>query len=192
MRRIATQSATLALSLALAASLAFAQETPQETAVLDAVTKWKIVNTILFAVVLGWGLYKFAPAFFNARSASIQKAIKDATGLKIEADFRHSEADRKMAALPEAINRLRAEGDAAIEREHERIQQETEEEIEHIHRNVRAEIDALRKESENRVKRETAARAIEAAELRLRERFAQSEPEALIDDFIHLVERGKN
>ena len=30
------------------------------------------------------------------------------------------------------------------------------------------------------------------AERRLRERFAQGEPASLIDDFIRLVERGKN
>src|SRR5947209_1006757 len=68
---------------------------------------WRIANTLLFAAVFGWFLYRTAPKFFNARSADIQKAIKDATGLKIEADFRYSEVDRKMATLAEEVKRMR-------------------------------------------------------------------------------------
>lgn len=171
---------------------AYAQETPQETAVLDAVTKWKIINTAIFLILFGWMLAKLAPRFFNARSADIQKAIKDATGLRIEAEFRYSEIDRKMATLPEEIAKLREQARADMERAHERMRQETDLEVEHIHRNVQAEVDALRKEGADQVRRHTAQLALNAAERRLMERFASEDSGPFIDDFIRLVERGTN
>jgi F0F1-type ATP synthase membrane subunit b/b' len=79
-----------------------------------------------------------------------------------------------------------------MERAHQRILHETESEIAHIHRNAQAEIDALRQEGANQVRRHTAQLALSAAERRLRDRFASEDPAPLIDDFIRLVERGKN
>jgi F-type H+-transporting ATPase subunit b len=164
----------------------------QERALLDPVTKWKVINSVLFAAALGWALWKYAPGFFNARSLDIQKAIKDATGLKIEADFRYSEIDKKMANLAAEKRRLEEQADAEMEREHQRILRETEAELEHIRRNAAAELDAVRAEGAQRVRQHTATLALELAEQRLRERFRAGEPGDLLQDFIHLVDRGKN
>jgi F-type H+-transporting ATPase subunit b len=171
---------------------AFLQVTREETAILDAVTRWKIINFALFLIGLGYLLWKFAPRFFNARSADIQKAIQDATGLRIEAEFRYSEIDRKMATLPDEIKKMRDRHAAEMQRAHERVLHETELEIAHIHGNVQNEIEALRKEGADQVRRHTAQLALASAERRLRDRFANEDPTPLIDDFIRLVERGKN
>lgn len=176
----------------LSASMALAQETPQETVVLDAVTRWKIINFALFLIGLGYLLAKFAPRFFNARSADIQKAIQDATGLRIEAEFRYSEIDRKMATLPDEIKRMREQAAADMQRAHQRFRHETDLEIAHIRRNTQAEIEALRTEGADQVRRHTAQLAITSAERRLADRFRAQDPTPLIDDFIRLVERGKN
>jgi F-type H+-transporting ATPase subunit b len=190
-----------ALRLALCAGLLFValpahsqqnQQEAQETAELDRLGPWKLINTALFAALLGWFIAKKAPAFFQARSADIQKAIQDATGLKLEADYRYSEADRKMANLAAEVQKIRDQGRAEMEREHARIQRETQTEIERIRHNADNEVEALRKEAAQRVEYHTAQRAIERAERRLSDRFAQGEPSGLIDDFIRLVERGKN
>ncbi len=170
-----------------------AQETPaQETAVLDAITKWKVVNTAIFAILVAWFLWKFAPRFFNARSADIQKAIKDATGLKLEADYRYSEVDRKLATLGEEVQRMREQARVEWEREHVRLRQEADADIGHIRNNVAAEIEAFRLEGAQKLRQHTARLALELAERRLRNRFAEGEPENLLQNFIHLVERGKN
>jgi F-type H+-transporting ATPase subunit b len=153
---------------------------------------WKLINTAIFAVLLGWFLAKYAPRFFNARSADIQKAIKDATGLKIEADFRYSEIDKKMATLAEEVKRIREQSTVEMTREHERIRRQTEAEIDRIRQNAANEIEALRQEAANRVQLHTAQSALALAEKRLQDRFAQGEPGDLIDNFIRLVERGKN
>ncbi len=166
--------------------------TPQEKAALDRIGSWKIINFSLFAIGLGYAVVKYSPRFFNARSADIQKAIKDATGLKLEADFRYSEIDRKMATLAEAVGKLRAEAALEMEREHGRVLQQTQEEIAHINHNVAAEVDAFQNEGEDRVRRHTAELALGLAERRLQDRFASGEPPGLMQDFIHLVELGKN
>lgn len=169
-----------------------AQETAQETAVLDAVTRWKIINTAIFVIALGYFLWKYAPAFFNARSADIQKAIKDATGLKMEAEFRYSEIDRKMATLAEEVKKMRAEAAVELERDHERFRHEAQIEIGHIQHNVSAEIEAFRQEGIIQIRQHTARLAMERAERRLQERLSSGERDDSVENFIHLVERGKN
>ncbi len=187
-RRLATIGTIL---LATALQLC-AQETPQETAVLDAVTKWKIINTAIFAILLGWALWKYAPRFFNARSADIQKAIKDATGLKLDADYRYSEVDRKMASLAEEVKRMKEQARIEWDREHERLRHDADSDIDHIHLNVSNEVEALRLEAAQKLRRHAAKLALDAAEQRLRDRFAAGEPDNLFQNFIHLVERGTN
>ncbi len=192
-RKVLLLAFCAALLSILCAPSVFAQElSDQQTAVLDAVTRWKVLNTLLFAAALGWGLWKYAPAFFNARSADIQKAIKDATGLKIEADFRYSEIDKKMANLAAEKKKLEDQANVEMEREHQRILRETDAEREHIRRNVEAEQDALRTEGALRIRQHTSKLALELAERRLRERFAAGEPGDLMHDFVDLVDRGKN
>jgi F-type H+-transporting ATPase subunit b len=159
---------------------------------VDEVTKWKIINFAIFIIALGYAFIKLAPRFFNARSADIQKAIKNATGLKMDADFRYSEIDRKMANLAAEVERLRAESKAEMQREHERFRRETTEEVERIRHHATADIDALRAEGAGHVRQHTAQLAFALAERRLRDRFAASEPEDMLRDFANLVAGGKN
>jgi F-type H+-transporting ATPase subunit b len=193
-RRSAWLMLVAVILLAASAQGLLAQQimTPQEKAALDVVNRWKVVNTAIFVILLGYALGKYAPRFFNARSADIQKAIQDATGLKIEADFRYSEIDRKMATLAEEVKRLRDQAAVEMEREHQRLRHETQVEIDHIHHNVQAETEAFRSEGILRVRQHAAQLAFQSAERRLQERFASGEPDGLFRDFIHLVEQSKN
>jgi F0F1-type ATP synthase membrane subunit b/b' len=192
-RRIVWLFLYAALVAAAGSNYARADElTPEEKAELDRVGRWKIINFSIFAIGLGYALVKYSPRFFNARSADIQKAIQDATGLKLEADYRYSEIDRKMAALAEAVKKMRDEASAEMQREHERVLQQTQEEIAHINHNVAAETEAFEKEGADRVRRHTAQLALKEAERRLQDRFAHGEPPGSLQEFIHLVEQGKN
>jgi F0F1-type ATP synthase membrane subunit b/b' len=167
----------------------FAQE--GEPHGLDKVTLWKVANTLIFAAGLGYLIAKTAPGFFNARSAEIQKAIQDATGLKIEAEFRSSEIDRKMATLAAEVNKLREQSAAEMEREHARIRKDTSAEIEHIHRNVAAEIDAFQLGGIGQIRQHTAKLALELAERRLASQLSSNDQEEMLSDFVHLVEQGR-
>ena len=178
--------------LVTTASLAHAQSAgAQEAREEEQEFKLHLINSILFAIGFGFLLWKTAPAFFNARSADIQKAIKDATGLKIQADFRYSEIDRKMATLPEEVKRMREEARVGMEREHDRIRQETQEEMDRIRRKIAFEVDAFRKEGVRRIRLHTAQLALNAAERRLRDQADSLSSGEFVDDFIHLVERGQ-
>ena len=194
-RRLPLELCRLAVFAALllaAPPLCHAQESKSETAALDSVTRWKVINTLIFAGGLAWFLAKAGPRFFNARSSDIQKAIKDATGLKIEADFRYSEIDKKMATLPQEVEKLRAQGRQEREREQARVVEETRTEVERIQAHAALEVDALRKEAAGRVQLHTAQLALGLAERRLQNRFANGEPAGLTDDFLRLIERGRN
>jgi F-type H+-transporting ATPase subunit b len=191
MRKFLLLSAFFAVTTVLPAAPRATQETPaQREADVDQETdlmKWKLINTGIFALLLGYGVLTLAPKFFQARSLEIQKAIKDATGLKIEADFRYSEVDKKMSNLSGEVARMKAEAAAEMEREHQRIKRETEQEIEHLNRNTDYEIDFLRAEGARQVKRHTAQLAFALAERRLQSHFAQNDRQNNVGEFVHLV-----
>jgi F-type H+-transporting ATPase subunit b len=153
---------------------------------------WNVINFAIFASLFGWALVKLGPRFFNARSADIQKAIQDATGLKIEADFRYSEIDKRMANLPGEVEKLKAEARSNMQRVQERLLAETREEEARIRTSTAAEIEALRGEGIHEVRLTAAHQAFGLAEKRLRERFAASDSDDMLHDFADLVERGKN
>ena len=180
-----------ALLLLCGANRVHAQTASQKDAAeQESEMKWHLINTAIFAAGLGFAIWKLAPAFFNARSADIQKAIREATGLKMQADLRYSEIDRKMATLGEEVRKMREQARIEMEREHERRRQETADELEHINRSIAAEVQALRSEATNQIRQRTAQLALRLAERRLRDTAAPSNDQ-LFQDFIHLVERGK-
>ncbi|MFL6416880.1 MAG: hypothetical protein ACJ74Y_14550 [Bryobacteraceae bacterium] len=154
--------------------------------------KWHLINTALFAIGLGWAIWKMAPGLFNARSADIQRAIREATGLKMQADLRYSEIDRKMATLPDEVKRMKEQSASEMEREHRRRQEETARELKRIEEMSAAEIEGLRQEALRTARQRTAQSALQIAEERLAARISGSSNEDLLRDFIHLVERGKN
>jgi F0F1-type ATP synthase membrane subunit b/b' len=188
----ALRLAVLAGALACLPALAFSQGQQSEDVPHDTLGPWKIANTLLFVVGLGYMLAKFGPPFFNARSTDIQKAIQDATGLKLDADYRYSEADRKMATLAEEINKLRAEGAAALERQHAQMQQETQDSLARIRQSTKLEIEGLREDGVRWLRAHTIQAAFAQAESQLRGKAEASASEDLTPSFVRLVERGQN
>lgn len=178
-----------ALLLAAAMHLGAQQGEPQRLARLDSVTVWKILNTALFFAFLGYLIRKHAPAFFGARSLTIQKAIEEATGLKIEAEFRYSEIDKKMATLPDEIRRLQMKDAAERERDHRRFQRETQGSIAHVWRNAEAEIEGYWQQGMRRVKQRAAEMALEYAEQHIPGRLGPRASEESVRDVLHLVHR---
>ena len=157
---------------------------------------WHLINSAIFGAALVYALWKYSPAFFNARSAEIQKAIQDATGLKIQADFRYSEVDRKMATLPAEVARMREQARIEMGREQQRRREETQQELRHIENSLQAEIAASRSEGSLQIRRKAARMALDLAERQLQTGASAGGDTAinqgLLGDFIHLIERGKN
>ncbi|MBV8477322.1 MAG: ATP synthase F0 subunit B [Acidobacteria bacterium] len=173
---------------------AFAQERSQQPSVSeqDSSAPWKITNFLIFALGLGWFLAKKGPRFFAARSADIQKAIKDATGLKMDADLRYSEIDRKIASLAETVKQLRDQGAIDMEQVHQQILRQTEQQIQHIRESTAAEAQALHARGHREVKRYITGLTLSLAEQRLQKHLSEGEPDSLFQNFVNLLERGKN
>lgn len=157
-----------------------AQKEEAETEKLSG-RKW--INFALLVAALGYLIAKKAPAFFNARTEEIQKAIKDATGLKIDADFRASEADRRMATLAQEIQKLREAAKADMERESRRIDAETLAALHRIQQHTTQEIESLRYQATLLVREHAVWLATDLAISRLRDRPEQIKQNELVHVF---------
>ncbi|MGA7411806.1 MAG: ATP synthase F0 subunit B [Bryobacteraceae bacterium] len=167
-----------------------AQDNPETGVGRDLLFKW--INFGIFAGGLGYFIVKKGPAFFSARTADIQKAIKDATGLKMEADFRSSEIDRKMATLGAEVQRLRDESKLEMEREHERILRETEAGVKRLQQHFALEVASLQQNARTELRRHTSELAVSMAASRLRDQLTGDDQSRLIGFFADAVQRGNN
>ncbi|HEX6546801.1 MAG TPA: ATP synthase F0 subunit B, partial [Bryobacteraceae bacterium] len=152
---------------------------------------WKWANFALLAAGLGYLFVKKAPAFFNARTEEIQKAIKDAMGLRMDADFRSSEIDKRMATLAEEVQKLRAAAKADMEHEGRRIEAETRDALQRIHEHTLREIESLHQQAALAVREHAVRLATELAVTELRERPGQIDQNELIRAFSEDVLRER-
>ena len=167
-----------------------AQANPETGVGRDLLFKW--INFGIFAAGLGYFIVKKGPAFFDARTADIQKAIKDATGLKLEADFRSSEIDRKMATLGSEVQKLRDESKSAMELEHQRILRDTEAGVQRLRQHFALELASLQQNARTELRRHTSELAVSMAASRLRDQLTASDHGRLIGLFADAVQRGNN
>jgi F0F1-type ATP synthase membrane subunit b/b' len=186
----------LIIGAALLAPL-YAQEqvsgAQREEAQVDRMLVWKWINFGILVAGLGYVIAKTAPGFFNARTSEIQKAIQDATGLKIDADFRASEMDRRMATLSAEVQKLRDAANQELEHERQRIEDETQIALARIHESTNREIDALRHNAAFSVREHAIRLASHLAIARLREHPNQVNQGELIRSFSnHLLQQGRS
>lgn len=171
------------VTLAPAYSAQIAQSERIEETETEKLAGWKWVNFALLVAGLGYIFVKKAPAFFNARTEEIQKAIKDATGLKMDADFRSSEIDKRMATLAEEVQKLRAAAQSDMEQEGQRIEAETHASLQRIHQHTLREIESLQQQAALSVREHAVRLATELAVTELRERPGQIDQNELIRVF---------
>jgi F0F1-type ATP synthase membrane subunit b/b' len=171
------------VTLAPAYSAQIAKSEKLEEAETEKLAGWKWINFALLVAGLGYFFVKKAPAFFNARTEEIQKAIKDATGLKMDADFRSSEIDKRMATLAEEVQKLRAAAKADMEHEGQRIETETLATLQRIHEHTLREIESLNQQAALAVREHAVRLATELAVTELRERPGQIDQNELIRGF---------
>src|SRR6202040_37526 len=86
---------------------------------------WKVVNFVILAIGLGYLMAKTLPGFFHSRTSSIQEGIAEAQKVKADAERRAAEVDKRVSALGADIENFRKQSQAEMEKEGERIRQET-------------------------------------------------------------------
>jgi F0F1-type ATP synthase membrane subunit b/b' len=151
---------------------------------------WKWLNFAILAGGLGYLIAKKAPAFFNARSEEIQRAIKEATGLKVEADFRASEIDRRMATLSSEIHKMREEAKAEMERESRRIDEETRLALLRIQEHTTREIESLRIQAAATIREHALRLAADLAISHLRDHPERVNQDEMVHAFAGDVLKG--
>jgi F-type H+-transporting ATPase subunit b len=150
---------------------------------------WKWANFAILAGGLGYLAVKGLGALFRSRSEEIRKDIGEARRTRQEAEQRAAEIDARAAALGEEIDQLRRESAAEMQRESQRLRQQTEGAILRVEQQAAAEIEAAGKTARRELKEYSAALALELAEQRLRARVDAAAEGVLIENFVSELSR---
>jgi F-type H+-transporting ATPase subunit b len=152
---------------------------------------WKWANFAILAVGLGYVIGKSLPAFFQARTESIQKDIATARKTKEEAERRAAEMDARLAALGQEIEKFRAQARAEMEQEGERIRRETAAQIHRLEQQAEGEIESASKAARAELRALAARLALDLAEKRIRARLDEPAEASLVENFFaDLAQQG--
>ena len=176
------------LALMWVPALVFAsQEGGHETGA-PSMTGWKWANFALLAGGLGYLIAKKAPAFFQGRTAQIQKSIADAVKFKADADARAASIEKKVAELGAEIEALRAGARKESEAESERLREETARQFAKIQAQAERDIASAAKAARMELKTEAAELAIGLAEKQLLGRITAQAARGLVAGFVKDLE----
>jgi len=153
---------------------------------------WKWANFAILAVGLGYMANKFLPPFFHSRTAEIQQGITEAQQIKRDAETRAAQVEARMQKLGEEIDQFRAQSREEMRQEGERIQQETVKQLRHLEQLAQQEIEAASKTARRELKSYAAQLALDLAEQRVRARLNTGTETALVDGFIHDLQRQES
>jgi F-type H+-transporting ATPase subunit b len=129
-----------------------------------------------------WLLVAKLPRIFRARTATIQKGIKEAQAASAEAQHRLSDIEARLSKLDAEVQEIRriAEHEAAAEEE--RIGQAAEQDKERIVAGAQAEIQAIARSARRDLKGYAASLAVDLAARRIR--VDEPTDQVLVRDFV--------
>jgi F-type H+-transporting ATPase subunit b len=157
----------LLIGMALIAAVLSAQEPPEAKGLQEARDMWKWANFAILAIAVGYGIGKYAPGMFQARSAEIQKGIAEAQQVKRDSEKRAAEMDARMNRLGADIEEFRSHAKADMDREGERIRRETAAQIERIRQQAALEIETAGKTARRELREYAADLALDLAGQRI-------------------------
>jgi len=152
--------------------------------------KW--ANFILLAAGLGYLIGKSVPAMYRRRTEDIQKDINEAQAIKKDAEARAAAVDARVAALGSQMEKIRAESKAEMQRESERLREETARQIARLEAQSAQEIESAGKVARQELKEYAAKLALELAEKRIRVGATAPVESALADGFIADLSRRES
>jgi F-type H+-transporting ATPase subunit b len=144
----------------------------------------KIANFVILAGILGYFIGKNAGPFFAARTAGIRKDMDESLRQSQDAQARAAEVDQRLARLETEIAALRAEGEAEIKAEGERMARQMTGEIARIQAHAAQEIASAGKAERMELKRYSAELAMNLAEQKVRARITPEAQDALVEGFV--------
>jgi F-type H+-transporting ATPase subunit b len=183
LKRIATLTRLLVLTGACAVPLA-----AQHGESGDRTTLWKSGNFLILAGVAGYFLYKKGGAFFAGRTAEIQRGLTEAARLKMEAEARYADMERRLADLGAQVESLRQQAHEESGAEGERLRQETERELRNIQAQAEQEISAAVKAARHELRAYSAELAVGLAAGKIRARLTPEADGVLVASMVHELE----
>ncbi len=153
---------------------------------------WKVVNFAILAIGIGYLMAKTLPGFFHSRTSSIQEGIAEAQKVKADAERRAAEVDKRVSALGADIEKFRVQSRAEMEKEGERIRQETAATIQKLEQQAQVEIESAGKTARRELKAYAANLALDLAEQRVRTRLDAGSENALVENFVLDLKRQES
>ena len=153
---------------------------------------WKWANFAILAVGLGYLVNKNLPPFFRSRTAEIQQGITEAQQIKRDAEARAAQVEARIQKLGDEIEQFRTQSREEMQQEGERIRQETAKQLGHLEHQAQQEIESAGKVARRELKDYAAKLALDLAEQRVRARLNAGTETALVDGFIHDLQRQES
>jgi F-type H+-transporting ATPase subunit b len=132
-----------------------------------AATAFTLINFLILAIAVGYGLLKLLPRTFAARNTAIQKQLVDARTATEEASARLNSVEARLAKLDDQIAGMRHQAEEDAAKEAQRIRANVEEEKSKILAAAEAEIQAATTAARRDIQQFAAGLAIEQAARKL-------------------------
>jgi len=183
------RSALLAAALLVAAGLTWAAEGATGEHHGNP-TLWKSLNFLVLAAGFAYLVRKALRPYLASRTQAIQREIAEAARLREQAEARAAETDRRLANLNAEIEKLRAEARREMDEEERRLKAESERAIARMQASAELEIASLTKRARQELKAYAAELALKLAREKIRRRMTPETAYALVDSFIHNLDRN--
>ncbi len=133
----------------------------------QAATVFTLLNFLVLAVLVGWGLLKTLPKTFRKRTTDIQKHLVDARTATEEATARLAGVEARLAKLDDQIAAMRAQADKDSAQDEARMKAAVEDEKLKIVAAAEQEIASATVNAQRRIQQYAAELAIEQATRKL-------------------------
>ena len=148
----------------------------------------KTVNFIILFGGLGFLLAKPLRKFLAEIGLSVEKTIQETKRAKTEAEERLGSLKERMLSLGQEVKKIKGEGEAAGEREKERVLALARQESEKIRSFAAREIEALSQSARAELKEHAAEMAVSLARANIERRLTPELHSHLIDESIRKLE----
>jgi F0F1-type ATP synthase membrane subunit b/b' len=173
----------------LGAGLCMGQESPGSKAEPthendDPLVVWKWANFVLLMAGLGYLVAKSVPAMMKSRTDDIQKGIAEAQKVKLDAEKRAAEMEARLAKLGAEIEAFKVQAKGEMEREGQRILEQTAAHAKKLEAQAAAEIESAGKAARASLKQYAADLSLDLAAQRIQARLDSNTDAGLVDNFL--------
>ncbi|HTC93486.1 MAG TPA: ATP synthase F0 subunit B [Terriglobales bacterium] len=147
-----------------------------------------VLNFVIVAALVGYGMKKWLPGIFRQRTQAIQRGMEEARRASEDANRRLREIEDKLARLDAEIAQLQATASAQADEEAARLKAASEEEQRRIIQNAEQEIGAAANAARRELKAYSAELAVSLAEKRIK--VDVTTDKELVRDFVDQLGRN--